>query len=213
MSAPASTPAFLAPFTPLPTAATRRRFLALDLGGGAPTSVRDFAMETQEQCLWCWAAVAVSVARKYAANTTWTQCSVATAFYQRQGEALQCCGADRAAGNRSQGLSAVFEVTRNLSGAAIATAIAFQDLAAQIQSDRPVCVRIGWRFDQHQSGHFIAVTGYTIGSGGQRYVHIQDPSVAAGQASHNQKDMTFEELTTGYDNGAGDWTWTYKTKP
>jgi hypothetical protein len=202
--------AVLGAFRPLPPPPPDRRLFGLELGGGAPSSVQNFRMETQEQTNWCWAATAVSVARKYAAAAQWSQCSLATALYAAQGRALICCGDDRSACNLPQKLSEVFGVAGHLAEA-LDDAIGFDDLKAEIARDRPVCVRIGWKADPND-GHFIAVTGCRVSSDGEQYVHVQDPS-AQDDAADNQKDMTFDELVDGYDHGAGEWTWTYRTRP
>jgi hypothetical protein len=199
---------FLGAFQPLlPPAAVA---LAQAGGAGAPVSVTGFAMQTQEQDQWCWAAVAVSIALKYDPAATWSQCSLASAFYGAQGQALDCCGADGDACDKPQALSQVFGVTHNLNGAAIQNPVPQATLDHEIRADRPVAIRIGWPPDNVQ-GHFIAVCGLSTGADGTIYVDVGDPS-SDDDATDNLKHMSLSELTQNYGLVGGSWTWTYLTK-
>jgi hypothetical protein len=202
---------FLGDFAPLPRAARRSGLAMAEAGGAPPVVVTNFVMETQKFDQWCWAATAVSVARKYKPTSSWTQCKIASSFYAAQGEDLKCCSDDEDTCNRPQALSQVFPVTGNLAGNAISDPIAFADLLKELKADRPVCVRIGWPPD-NELGHFIAVTGARTAADGTRYIDVQDPS-AADDADDNRKSMSLNQLTANYDLVGGAWTWTYKTKP
>lgn len=204
-------PAFLGDYRPLPRPASPRSLFSLELGGAPKAKARRvsvFAMETQTQDNWCWAAVAVSVARKYNAASAWTQCTLATTFYAQHGHAKSCCsnGLDC---SEPQALSQVFAVTGNLAGQALATAVSFDDLAREIDAGRPVCVRIGWPTNP-PSGHFIAVTGYRVTESGKAFVEAQDPANAPG----NVKEMPFAVLVADYgaEDDDGTWTHTYRTR-
>jgi hypothetical protein len=199
---------FLGTLTPLPPSAATQA----DEAGGAsgPEVVTGFAMQTQEQDQWCWAAVAVSVALKYDAATPWTQCSLASALYSGQGNPLDCCGADCDACNLPQSLSQVFGVTHNMNGAAIGHAIALAAMEGEIRADRPVAVRIGWPPD-NSSGHFVAICGVSRGDDGTVYVDVGDPS-SDDAATDNLKHMSLSEFSGNYGLVGGSWTWTYLTR-
>lgn len=204
-------PAFLGPYRPLPRPSRPRTLFSLELGG-APMAisvrVSGFAMEKQGQDNWCWAAVAVSVARKYNSASAWTQCRLATAFYAQHGHNKNCCsnGLDC---SQPQALSQVFAITGNLAGQAMAHTVPFNDLVREIDAGRPVCVRIGWPTSP-PSGHFIAITGYRVTESGGVFVEAQDPVNPPGSI----KEMPFAVLVSDYgaatDDGA--WTHTYLTR-
>jgi hypothetical protein len=205
-------PDVLGPWRPLSLLVPPRRGRAVsaEVGGAqASGSVTGFTMETQRRTRWCWAAVAVSVARKYDRQTQWTQCRVATDFYARGGDGFNCCGGDQDACNLSQALSEVFAVTGNLAGAATGSSIDYDSLCREIIGDRPVCARIGWP-PTNEDGHFVTVTGFRTGADGTRYVDVQDP-VDDGDPD-NLKHFSLNEFSTNYDHVGGEWTWTYRTR-
>lgn len=188
----------------------RRSPFRSEAGGAGPTGrVRGFRMQTQAGTWWCWAAVASSVAAKYDPNTTWTQCAVATALYDRLATPLDCCREDKPLCDRSQILSQVFAVTGNLVGDAHPDIVAFDEIRREIDADRPVCARIGWR-PTLEGGHFVTITGYQV-TDGVTYLDVEDPSDEDSFAD-NRRSMTLEAFTSAYDQ-MGEWTWTYRTGP
>src|SRR5258706_6241077 len=61
---------------------------AAAMGGGPETSATlSFSQQTQQQNLWCWAAVTVSVSLFYNAGSGWSQCSLVNAELGRS----DCC--------------------------------------------------------------------------------------------------------------------------
>lgn len=209
MAPPRSLPDLLGPWRPLPIPRRRRQLEATsELAGGPATgSVSNFTMETQGKTKWCWAAVAVSVARKYDPGSTWSQCSLATAFYANRG-GYDCCGEGGGACNLSQALGDVLQVTGNLASK-LNAALSYEKTCDEVTADRALCVRIGWR-PSLRDGHVVAVAGFRPGASGEQYLDVLDPD-HADDDSDNFKQMSFEQFRDNY-NGRGEWTWTYYTK-
>ena len=210
-------PAFLGPLTPLPAApgpgALSLRAFGLDGGGGGPTVVAGFQMQSQgSQTNWCWAATGTSIARFYDQASTLTQCALATNLFSSQGFGLQCCGLDAAACNQQKSLTDVLTLTGNLRGNPIQPSISFRDLCQEIENQKPVAVRIAWPLPPNGpgGGHFIAVTGYQVGPDGSPYVVVQDP--ASGDDPIASKTIPLSELTENYDLAQGTWSYTYETQ-
>ncbi|HEU4905250.1 MAG TPA: papain-like cysteine protease family protein [Solirubrobacterales bacterium] len=168
----------------------------------APPSARwsrlAFSVQPQQRTLWCWAAVAVSVADYYAPPTSWTQCSLASAQF---GEA-DCC-----ANGASKSCNRVWRLDKALSdvGALSQMDSAPADsgglpapVGREIDAGRPVGIRIGW----DKGGHFIVLDGYRDDGA---MVALEDPL-------YGSSDLPTAILYRGYQ-GRGSWTHTYFTKP
>ena len=55
----------------------------------------DFEMQKQQHSNWCWAAVAVSVARYFDPDSTWCQCRLASRMAKREKLNVAGCGTCR----------------------------------------------------------------------------------------------------------------------
>jgi hypothetical protein len=154
-----------------------------------------FTMQHQQQTQWCWAAVSTSVSHYYDSSSTWTQCTVANA---ELGQTTCCQNGSSAACNVPWYLDDALQRTGNLN-AFSGGAASFADVRTEIDSGRPLGVRIGW---SGGGGHFAVIEGYKPGPGTQR-VAIDDPWYGAS-------DLTYSGFQSGYQ-GTGSWTHSYTT--
>ena len=119
-------------------------------------SILSFVMPTQLQSQWCWAATSLGVAQYYDPATTWTQCTIANSQLSRS----DCCGVGAAgACNVGQVLDNPLQIVGHLDRMVLSVT-AFADVATEVNSGRPHCIRITW---SGGGAHFIAAIGY-IGS-------------------------------------------------
>jgi hypothetical protein len=139
--------------------------------------------------LWCWAAVAASVAT-FKRKTPHQQCAVASQVIIGQ----DCCGNGNC--NRpallEDALGAVGHLLFNQAFPTDAGRI-----RDEIDANNPVCVRVGW--DDLAIGHFFAIVGYH--NEGDLVV-VADPQYGPSPA------ISLESIRTSYQ-GAGRWTDTY----
>ncbi len=151
-------------------------------------------MQHQERDLWCWAAVASSVSHFYATRSPWTQCSIANSELSR----TDCCDPD--ACNQTNRLDAALETTGNLDSWNPGVML-YPDICAAINDKRPPCCRIAWDGD---SGHFVAIVGYTDDGQGSGKLAIEDPLY--GASPYGYDDFCSRYRTNGV------WTHSYLTK-
>lgn len=158
-----------------------------------------FNIEMQEQTQWCWAAVAVSVARFYQPSNTLTQCRVANMVLGTNG----CCsnpGPCNIDNYLEDALGAVAHY-RDIEP----EPLPFSDVNGEITSDRPLGCRIGWFGG---GGHFVVIHGASVdGSGAavKRWVAIADPL-------YGPSDYLIQKFTSGYRQDTGEWTHSYFTQ-
>jgi hypothetical protein len=169
-------------------------------GGATPVpGVIDLALdvESQEQDQWCWAAVAVSVAKRFNSSTPWLQCTLANVELHQ----TSCC---------DEGNSPSCDVPWYLERALErighlltmkAGAVNFSEVRVEIAADRPLCARIGW---PGGDGHFVTIVGIRQ-TGGGRFLRIGDP--ARGNVEEAWTNPASPYL------GFGSWTHAYFTWP
>jgi hypothetical protein len=139
-----------------------------------------FAMQMQQQSNWCWCAVTVSVSNYY--GDSLTQCGFANTHLSRN----DCCGAG---GPGACNVTSDLPTPLNLAGhlaSWTATAPTFGALRPEIDAGRPVTLRIQWAGG---GGHFIAVSGYLVGS--TTWVEVDDPA-------WGPSDILLSTLNTAY---------------
>ena len=154
-----------------------------------------FAMQTQQQTNWCWAAVAASVSAFFDPNTNWRQCSIVNAEFNRN----DCCTNGSSANcNKPWYIDLGLQRTGNFrsksTGAGTMT-----DVSQDVNISRPLCVRIGW---SGGGGHAVAIDGYHRGLD---MVAIDDPWYGAS-------DVSLATFQTAYQ-GSGSWTHSYRVEP
>lgn len=167
------------------------------LGGAAPESKSlGFDIEAQQQTQWCWAAVAVSVARFYKSASSSTQCSVVSAELN---QATCCTNGGTNKCNKPWFLENALQRVEHLDGARIDTHLQFGEVVTEIDEGQPLGVRIGWKGG---GGHFVVVDGYATAS---QMVDVKDPW------EDGHVFIPYATLRDRY-NGNGSWTHSYRTK-
>lgn len=151
-----------------------------------------YAVETQVQSLWCWAAVASSVAEFYERRGH-QQCLLATKVLRRDG----CCTAPSTC-NTMASLADALTAVESYAGKSEGT-VPLESIQRQIDFKRPVGIRIG-RDDG--TGHVVSVIGYDDESGDSCTLEIGDPWTG-------RNFVRYGMLVSGY--GSGRWSHTYFT--
>lgn len=160
-----------------------------------------FAMQTQTQANWCWAAVTASVAAYFDKHTRSTQCSVADNELRRE----DCCRGGAAGPCNVYGYlaSALYRVG-HLKAWSAGRPAALERVRDEIDDKRPVCMRVGWRSG---GGHFLTIVGYLEGSEklvGSELLAVDDPR-------WGPSDVPYDVLRDAYLSD-GRWTDSYFTK-
>ena len=167
--------------------------------GGGPQSAATlpFSQQTQQQDLWCWAAVTVSVSLFYNAGSGWSQCSLVNAEVGRS----DCCfNGGLSVCNKTSTLDAPLSRTGNLN-VMHNSLVPFPDVVSEIGSNHPLGCRIGW---PDGNGHFVVVHGYSDGANGS-WVSVADPF-------YGSSTYVYDAFCTSYRN-SGKWTHSYFTQP
>lgn len=170
--------------------------LAPPVGGGGPVAANrqlDFVCERQVQSNWCWAAVAVSIARYYRADSHWTQCALASA---ELGPAV-CCSSP-APCNTPWYLDSALGRVGHADGGAAPGVLTLAELASELGAGQPVAVRIGYFGG---GGHFVVVEGADLD---EEMLDVEDPN-------DGPVHLSYAALRDEY-LGAGAWTHTYRTR-
>lgn len=160
-----------------------------------------FSMQTQVKEQWCWAAVSVSVAKFYDAQSQVTQCELVSEEFQPN----NCCanpGSD--ACNQPWylefGLSRVKKLASKLE-----STIAFADVRSELEGERPIGCWIRW---PDGTGHFVVLNGYATDFGSSppaELVSVQDPK-------YGPSDYDYLKFAVSYRK-TGTWMFTYFTQP
>lgn len=159
----------------------------------------NFVMETQKQSQWCWAAVAVSVARFYEPSGAFDQCRVANSVLS-----TNVCCANPAACNDDNFLEDSLAAVGHFRDVE-PEPLPFAGVNGEITADRPVGCRIGWFGG---GGHFVVVHGASVDGSGpavRRWVAIADPL-------YGPSDYLIQKFTSGYRQDTGEWTHSYFTR-
>ncbi len=155
-----------------------------------------FQIQTQKQTLWCWAAVAVSIDRYFSANSTWTQCNLASAVFNNP----NCC-AQPADCNEAWYLQGALRTVGRLNGT-LGRPLPYDEIDAQLAAYLPVCARIAW---DGGGGHFVVIRGCRPSSSGELLVDVADPW-------YLDSTLTYEDFRDRYQHH-GKWKGTYLVQP
>lgn len=157
-----------------------------------------FAMQSQQQTEWCWAAVAASVAGYFGSagpsGGLWQQCDVVNS---ELAQSTCCVNGASAACNNPWYLDRALSLVGHLAGSPTPGAIPFANVQGEVDNNRPVGVRIGW---YGGGGHFVVLSGYDD-NGGAQFVDVDDPWYGPSVADYSV-------FATAYQS-AGSWTDTY----
>ena len=158
-----------------------------------------FDLQRQSQTNWAWAAVAVSIARFYNPRQNFTQCSLACWAF----DSGNCCDNPVSpACNKPYSLDNALQHTFNLN-ITREVALSFDEVLAQLQRARPVCVQLQWT---GQSGsHLCVIYGCNNERENERTYTIADPYLG-------KRVVLAADFPRNYGEG-GTWTHTYLTKP
>jgi hypothetical protein len=162
-------------------------------------------MERQEQGLWCWAAVAVSI-QKFLDSIDWTQGKVATHVLREAediSDGVDCDVTPNLCNYRAR-LDAALTYTGNLrpDGFLRAHFLPFANLKNWINANLPVGARVVWAGG---GAHFVVIDGYRQFESGARQVHVQDPL-------HGPSLQFYDDFVYDCWPGSGHWHDTYLVK-
>jgi hypothetical protein len=156
-----------------------------------------FEMEHQERSRWCWAAIAVSMARFYDTGR-WRQCDVASRVFGAQGFEGPENANLHEQWNQNRSLDEALQIIGCFSHWSPGKP-PFERVAAELDSGRPFGIRIEWRAG---GAHYVVIFGY---HGSHREIHIADPQ-------HGIFIQSFDSFPHGYQTGGAIWTenfWTH----
>jgi hypothetical protein len=164
-------------------------------------TVLPFVMQRQKVEFWCWAAVASSVSRHYAAASQWTQCVVANAVL---GTTHCCLNESSPTCNLMSTLEGALSRTGNLALNGVKDGPATPDqLRTQIRDARHL-VGCGIRWADTR-GHFVVVHGFSVDSNGVLWVAVADPKYGPSEYPYNAFVSRYRET--------GRWVISYATEP
>lgn len=180
---------------------------------GAPSTnvVPGLALVGQEETNWCWSAVTQAILR-YRRGTARTQEQIATEHAARSGKPYTCAPPERkkAAGRACADVACqatcndahILRVVLAEQGCFEATltsgsAPSFQLIRDEIDARRPVPCRVQWS-GAGGGGHFIIVSGWTIGADGVERVHVLDPAANEGGRSIAERIMPWTTFAGAY---------------
>jgi hypothetical protein len=148
-------------------------------------------MQYQQQDLWCWAASSVSVNRFFSPGSGWKQCDVANQALNQK----TCCLDGTGACNQAWYLEDALRIVGNLVSF-LAHRAAESEVRTEIDTIRPLCLRIAWSTG---GGHFVAIHGYS-----GTMINVADPW-------WGYSVVDFATFPARYHVG-GNWTHTYWVK-
>ena len=166
------------------------------IGQGSRTPMlSNYVIYFQRRSFWCWAAVAMSIARFYRPESAITQCWIANRTLGRS----DCCfdGPDTEPCNVQAALSDALRVVDHYVDQRAADVA---EVRRQIDQERPVGIFIRW---SPTDGHFASICGYSDSPRGTEFV-VADPR-------YGNRSVLATELLDGYYRGAGKWTDLYLT--
>lgn len=163
-------------------------------GAASTSNTLLFTMVRQTETNWCWAAVSTSVSHFFNHSSTWTQCLVANAAWSRS----DCCGSGASnACNKPWYLDRALTIVR-VFDRMIARSELFSTVQNEINSGRPLCIRIGW---SSGGGHFLSIYGWQITPSGAEFYYVDDPIYGSQRIARRKLESLYQ--------GSGRWTHSY----
>ncbi len=158
-----------------------------------------FQMEEQQADQWCWAAVAVSVAKFINPDSGLCQCKLAA---RALGIKAGCPGTPPpAACDKPFGLNQALNDLSLHSGEPIVGPISFDHIRETIDSGWPIPVRIVWD-DNPGNAHFVVISGYSLTPSGAPFLQVDDPF-------YGRSLVDYDTFVTSY-HVSGSWERTYR---
>ena len=193
---------------------------------GAPEQAKldALVMSGQEEVNWCWAAVTQAVL-KFRHGREISQEDIASDHARRTGKKYLCaaphrrkvlggaCGDGSCTGscNDNHLLRIVLAEQGCLRDVLTAKAApSFDAVRAEIDSGRPLACRVQW---QPTGGHFILVSGWSIGADRARRVHVLDPASNQGGKTIAERILPYDTFASGYTQSGlrGRINYSYRT--
>jgi hypothetical protein len=180
----------------------------------------EISVEGQERENWCYAAVAVSIAKFYNKETDWTQCRLATENLnnvEKKASKNYCCDHPEDPDCNTVG----FIYKKETQKGALVTIKNFaqcydgpvdlMSIVVEISSGRPVIALHNYTDetnDFYEGGHFTVISGYKGLWQDGCSLYVQDPWDNYG---FTDNDIIYEQFKT-YWGVVGTWDYTYFTK-
>lgn len=179
-------------------------------GGPTRRSLPGLAMTGQEETNWCWSAVTQAVLG-FLRGAAPSQEAVASDHARHSGKLYTCAPPERkkTAGRACADVACqascndahILRVVLNEQGCFDSVISAnspptFQQIQTEIDAGRPVPCRIQWNVG---GGHFIIVSGWTVGADGIERVHVLDPASNEGAKSIVEQVMPHISFATAYE--------------
>lgn len=165
-------------------------------------------VESQEQTLWCWAAVAASVGNFYHPSRRWKQCQVANLERGRD----DCCAHGESTNcNAEHRLDLALIRVGCFGGVPLLRVFTFEQVKALLSEGRPPCARQQWT--DSGVGHFVAIVCWAepVGLSSDR-VPTRQPWLKVSDPLYGDAIVSYATFREGY-LGRGVWTDSYKTMP
>jgi hypothetical protein len=181
------------------------------------TALPGVRMSGQEEVNWCWSAVtqAIMLSRQ---QRTLSQQDIAGEHARRSGKAHSCepphrrqTSGQECADDSCQASCNDAHILRIIMGEqgcfnvvlSEGSAPSFDEIKGEIDGDKPVACRVQWNAG---GGHFILVSGWTIGADGKERVHILDPASNEGGQSIVERVLPYATFATAYSqSGLTGW--------
>ena len=138
--------------------------------------------------------MSVSVDLFFNPASTRTQCDVAKGVRSNP----NCCSNKSTCNEPARLQDALGQLGISRLRGVFRSSLDFDEIHAEIDKGRPVCVRIGW---DHGGGHFVVLDACQRLQSGEEMVHVLDPLYAGGT-------WYLDEFTSFYQ-GDGQWTATF----
>lgn len=210
-------------------------FMAPIESGGGPAGVAGeprqrrldgLAMLGQEEDNWCWSAVTQAILN-FVHGRGLSQQDIASEHARRTGKSFVCvpphrkkiakgaCGDGRCTGscNDNHFLRIIMAEHRCFRDILTAEAApTFSQFRDEIDAGRPVACRLQWR--RPRGGHFVLVTGWTVGADQVERVHVLDPASNEGGRQIVERILPHSSFVSGYTQSGltGDVNFSYRVK-
>jgi len=164
--------------------------------------LRRFEIQKQKTTNLCWAAVAASISTFHDGNNRYSvQCNIVEEKFPGR----NCCNRlDSIQCNQPLALQFVLLTTGNFRPP-VSGVLRFDQIKNEIDNGCPIAVRIDWRGDSSNVGHFVVIDGYddTTARG---LLSIRDPDPRKESAAYEYNSFRLNYQQKGF------WTHTYCTK-
>lgn len=136
--------------------------------------VLSLSVVSQAMPNWCWAASS-EMTMVYGGRNHSNDVRQCTQVAKKLGNSTSCCNHPSVCDVPGWPIFEEFGFTCQKT---VNAAVAWDDLKAEIDDDRPICGTIKWTdtISGSSTGHMILVRGYETDENGQRWVYLIDPS-------------------------------------